>query len=320
MSWEDIRSAACYYGLRDDPTFLKDQTAAFQDFLDDVRAGGMQGAGRAIIPPWRIMITTVRVRPGLDLEGCGIGPRFDSGRGTFIGQFPVEADAIINDPTRTFPGQWMHWTRLSNFRLERLDGGTAGSGIKYTTSTGEGTIIDRVFVQGFPHNGIWMADGATPMKMRDLHVFKNGQYGFKIGDSTGTKRVYASLIETISGDANGLGLVHLQRLQRDYSVLCFMHVKSEGVTSGSQDNTFVIEDCTAGIEIHTLSMLGIIPRTTMKSMVRIKGPLTPRVALHNYGCSGIDNTLVDEANGITIPYTSPKIATFYKDGLLSSWG
>lgn len=316
----EIRSAACRYGLVDDPTLTKDQTTAFQSFLDGTLDNAI-GAGKAILPPWRIAFTQIKVGPGLDLEGSGIGPQFDAGRGTFLKQLPgTNKDAIINN-SRSGPGTWMHWTRLANFRLEGniATGDTIGSGIKYNSSPGEGCVLERVFVTKFPECGIWMADGATPLKMRDIHVFLSGQYGLRIGDSTGTKRVYASLIETISGDANGFGLVHLQRLQRDYSVLCFMHVKSEGATSNSQDNTFVIEDCTAGVEVHAMSMLGIQPRTSIKTMVRIKGPMTPRVALHNYGAAGIDNTLVDEVNNITIPY-APKIALFYKDGLLSSWG
>jgi hypothetical protein len=68
-----------------------------------------------------------------------------------------------------------------------------------------------------------------------------------------------------------------------------------------------------------MSMLGIQPRTTVKSMVKITGPSSPRVSLYNYGALGIDNTILDEATGNTIPY-APKIALFYKDGLLSSWG
>lgn len=316
----DIRHAAYRYGLVDDPTVSLDQTEKLQAFLDGAQDGAF-GAGKAILPPWRIAFRQIKVGPGLDLEGSGIGPQFDSGRGTFLKQLPgTNLDAIVNN-SKSGPGQWMHWTRLANFRLEgNLSGGdTLGSGIKYLTSTGEGCVLDRIFIKNFPECGVWMADGATPMKMTDLHVFQNGQYGLRVGDSVGTKRVYASLIETISGDGTGLGLVHLHRLQRDYSVLCFMHVKSEGVTSGTQDNTFVIEDCTAGVEIHTMSMLGILPRTSVKSMVRIKGPASPRLAIHNYGGSGIDHTIVDEMNNITIPHV-PKIALYYKDGLLSSWG
>jgi hypothetical protein len=313
----DIRYAACHYGLVDDPTLTKDQTAPLQAFLDGT-LDNAQGAGKAILPPWRIAFTQIRVKAGLDLEGCGIGPRFDPGRGTYLKQLPgINLDAIINGTGS--PGNWMHWTRLSNFRLEGDPSNTAGSGIKYNVSPGEGCVMDRVMVVGFPENGIHFADGATPLKCRDLHVFRNGQYGLKIGDAEGTKRVYATLIETISGDSNGKALVGLQRLQRDYSVMCFMHVKSEGTTSGSQDDTFHIEDCTAGVEIHSMSMLGIQPRTTVKSMVRIKGPATPWVGLYNCGGSGIDNLIVDEATGNTVPYAR-KVALFYKDGLLSSWG
>ena len=307
----EIRYASGDFNLVDDPTMTKDQTAGLQAFLS-----AMGGSGKAILPPWRMAFRQLIITPGLDLEGSGIGPQYDSGRGTLLKQLPgSNCDAIV---TQDLTGSWMHWTRLSNFRLEGTPTDTVGSGIKFLRPLGEGTTIDRVFVKGFPENGIWLADGAVPGKLRDLHLFQNGQYGLKLGSHDALKRFYATYIETVSGDDNGLGLIHLVKLQKAYTTIQFMHVKSEGDTT-KQNDMIHIEDCLCNVSIHTASSTGIIPRTVIKSMVKITGPQTPRVSIHDPGWSGIDYLINDTANNITVPAGNP-IALYYKDGLLSSWG
>lgn len=306
----DIRYASGDFDLVDDPTLAKDQTVGLQAFLN-----AMSGAGKAILPPWRMAFRQLTVGPGLDLEGSGIGPPYDPGRGTLLKQLPgSNVDAIV---TSNLPGTWMHWTRLSNFRLEGTPTDTAGSGIKFLRSLGEGTTVDRVFIRGFPEQGIWLADGATPAKLRDLHLFQNGQYGLKIGNDT-IKRFYTTYIETVSGDDNGLGLIHLLKLQKTYTTIEFMHVKGEGNTT-KQNDLVHIEDCSCNVSLHAASSTGIIPRTVVKSLVKITGPMTPRVSLFNPGWSGIDHLINDTANNITIPASNP-VALFYHNKILGSWG
>lgn len=318
----DRRDAARYYGLRDDPTLTKDQTASLQDFLDGtLDAAG--GGGKAMLPPWRLAFTQLKVGPGLDLEGCGIGPRYDPGRGTFLQQLPgTNADAVINDPARTRSGGWMHWVRLANFRLEGnlSTGDTLGSGIRYTTGLGEGCVIERVFVKNFPDHGIWLADGAVPLKLRDLHLFQNGRYGLVLGADT-PKQWSTCLVETVSGDDNGVGLIHLKKIQKLYAAVCLMHIKGEGHTT-KQNDLIHIEDCACPVSVHVPSLSGIIPRTVVKSMVTITGPSTPRLSLFGPTGNGIDYLINDMQNGTTIPAgeTAQCIALFYRDGLLQRWG
>lgn len=306
----DIRYASGDYNLVDDPALALDQTAGLQAFIN-------AGSGKAILPPWRIAFTQLKVTPGLDLEGSGIGPQWDGQRGTYLKQLPgSNKDAIINDPAKAGPGAWMHWTRLSNFRLEGTLTDTAGSGIKYSTSPGEGCIIDRVFVKGFPEHGIWMADGAVPLKLRDLHLFQNGQYGLKIGNST-VKLFSSCHIDTISGDENGLGLVHLQKIQKTTSNVSIIQLKSEAAIK--QDWTVHIEDCNCPIKIDSPSVQGTLPHANPKALVRISGPMTPRLSLYNVTGNWIDHLIDDTVNAIQLPMAH-KIAVFYKDGLVSSWG
>lgn len=318
----DIRSAAYRYGVVDDPTLTIDQTAAMQAFLDGT-LDGAQGAGKAVLPPWRIAFTQIKVRPGLDLEGSGIGPQFDPGRGTFLKQLPgINTNAIVNDPSKTASGGWMHWTRLANFRLEgNFSAGDAiGSGIKYSTGMGEGCVIERVFIKNFPENGVWIADGAVPLKLRDLHLFQNGQYGLKLGNVT-ARQWSTCHVETVSGDDNGVGLIHLLKIQKLYSTVGLYHIKGESHTT-LQNDLVHIEDCLCPVAIHQPSLSGVIPRSVQKSMVRITGSMTPRLSLFSTTGNGIDWIVNDAVNAIQIPAgdTAMKIALFYKDGLLSSWG
>lgn len=315
----DIRHAAYKYGLVDDPTVSLDQTAQLQAFLDGAQDGAF-GAGKAILPPWRIAFRQIKVGPGLDLEGSGIGPQFDSGRGTFLKQLPgTHLDAIVNN-SKSGPGQWMHWTRLANFRLEGNPTDTSGSGIKYSTGLGEGTVIERVFVKHFPEHGIWLADGAVPLKLRDLHLFQNGQYGLRLGNAT-ARQWSTCHVETVSGDDNGLGLIHLWKIQKLYSTVGLYHIKGESHTT-LQNDLVHIEDCGCPVAIHQPSLSGVIPRNVQKSIVRITGPMTPRLSLFSTTGNGIDWIINDTVNAIQLPAgeTAQCIALFYRDGLLSRWG
>lgn len=318
----EIRDAAYRYGLVDDPSLMRDQTGSLQNFLDG-SLDSANGAGKAVLPPWRIAFTQLKIRPGLDLEGSGIGPRYDPGRGTFLRQLPgTNKDAIINDPAKTAPGGWMHWTRLSNFRLEGnyAEGDVSGSGIKYSTGAGEGTSIERVFIKNFPEHGIWMADGAVPLKLRDLHLFQNGMYGLKLGNST-AKIWSTCLVETVSGDDNGIGLIHLQAIDKLFAAVCLMHIKGES-HNVKQNDLVHIENCACPVAIHVPSLSGVIPRTVVKSIVRLTGPATPRLSIFSPTGNGIDYLLMDDVNAFKIPAgaAAQKIAVFYHDGLLGSWG
>jgi hypothetical protein len=303
------------YGLVDDATLLVDQTTALQNYLN------AYGTGTAHLPNWRIAFTQVKLRPGTTLIGAGIGPGASGSTnyGTYLRQLNgSNVDAIINDPASAAPGSWHHWTRLSGFRLEKAVGhtDTLGSGIKFSTSPGEGMIIDWVFIARFPENGIWLADGAVPLKMRDLHLFLNGEYGLKLGTST-TKLWSGMYIETVSGDQNGLGLIHLHKLQSTNSTLLINHIKAESPTvAGTQDCTIHIEDCLTPIEIHCIGMLGITPKVNEKIMVKITGTNTPTVAVYGMDGSLVDTMIKDLQNNITIPWDADRTSIVYKDGVI----
>jgi hypothetical protein len=303
------------YGLVDDSTLLIDQTTALQNYLNAA------GTGTCYLPNWRIAFTQIKVRPGMTLIGAGIGAQAVQ-YGTYLRQLSgSNVSAIVNDPTVTFPGQWMHWTKLMGFRLEKASGhtDTLGSGIEFNTAPGEGMIIEWVHVNRFPKQGIWLADGATPLKMRDLHLGHNGEYGLKLGTST-TKLWSSMYISTVSGDNNGIALIHLQKMQSAIGTLLINHIKSEASQPGSgglQDTTIHIEDCTIPIEIHAMNFLGITPKVNDKIMIRLTGTNTPK-SLSVYGMAGslVDYLIKDNQNGISVPWNANRCGIIYKDGIV----
>jgi hypothetical protein len=167
----------------------------------------------------------------------------------------VNDDAIIFERETIFdalPYQYIGMCGISDLLLQGYSESTAGSGIclrsaaKNATAS-EGLWMKRLFVSGFAEDGIEFPAGAVPMHFEDIDAYFNGRYGVNVVRGNNAQGVY---LDSISGDGNSEGLIHLEDFIKNDSVI-ISNVKSEKRSNpfrlsatGKQENAIVLEDCT----------------------------------------------------------------------------
>jgi hypothetical protein len=123
-------------------------------------------------------------------------------------------------------------------------------------ASGEGTKFEHLMIQGFAGEGIFVW-GGVPLYMEDIHPSGNGTYGVNI-NPTGTAPMQTHLLTMISGDDNGLALIHLGPSAGVGSAVTWLieGVKAEKHTPGKQNDAIILDGMNGSpVTIHGVAFL-----------------------------------------------------------------
>jgi hypothetical protein len=276
------------------PNSENDQTTEVQNILNAAATECMEWRPH----PGRYVITQVTQPRGAYVRGVGTGARVSKPGSVFVQPKDFNGSMIKEDPTLP-DNEWMHWGGWESCMLVKEPGGTAteGHAIDIAKPVGENYKIQNVHIEGFPESGIRYRRGGTPVWLRDIHVFRCGKYGIDLEKGPGDK-LNCGAIDWLSGDDNGIALVHL-KTQGDLSEhFSIKHVKAETRVAGKQAYVFHFEDIYQ-IGIHIEHVGGVCVgqgATTAQAIVYLTGNFTGRVHVKNAYIPGMKAVLKDMSN------------------------
>jgi hypothetical protein len=213
---------------------ITDDTNAIQNTIN---AAAASTGSIVFFPPGVYLVSQIALAQGVSLVGSGINPS-PWGLGTTLQQKAnVNKHLIVS----TGSGGYQHWSVISNMRLQGDASNTSGSGIHFSVASGEGTKFEHLLIENFAAEGIFVL-GGVPLYMEDIHAFSNGTYGINI-NPTSTAPMQTHLLTLISGDDNGVALIHLGPSSGVGSGVSWLieGVKAEKHIAGKQNNAILLD-------------------------------------------------------------------------------
>jgi hypothetical protein len=214
---------------------IADDTTAIQNTINAAASGS---GSIVFFPPGVYLASQIVLMQGISLVGSGMNPS-PWGMGTTLQQKAgVNKDFVVGNGGGD---GYQHWSVISNMRLQGDPSNTSGSGIHFNVATGEGTKFEHLMVSGFAAEGIF-ALGGVPLYMEDIHPSANGTYGVNI-NPTSTAPMQTHLLTMISGDDNGIALIHLGPSRGVGGSVTWLveGVKAEKHTPGKQNDAIILD-------------------------------------------------------------------------------
>jgi hypothetical protein len=272
------------------PNDPSDQTAKIQEMLDTAAAECVVAWLRAGV----YWVTQLSIPRGCYFRGSGMGGVVNT-KGTVLAQFKdFDGSLIVNAPLPTT--EWQHWGGVEFMHLYKEPGGTAtqGHGIDMSNPVGEDFRPYRLMIENFPQSGIRYRRGGTPVWLNDLHIFRCGEYAIDL-EKSGGDRLHCCSIERISGDDNGLGMIHLKTVGDLSEQVSIKHIKAEAHQAGKHPYLFVFEDISQiFIDIeHIGGVVSAAATPTCDALVRIAGNFTGTVDITKAWITGYKSMLRD---------------------------
>jgi len=231
----DVRHTSFSGGAKCDG--VTNDTAAIQAAINFCASST---CGEVRFPPGTCMATQIEWKRHIILQGSGV-QLIGNLRGTRLQQIAgTNTDFIITD-TGLSTTAGFHSASIRDMTIRGNSGDATGNGIKFNTVTGEATTLERVRVDNFPQNGIFVAQGSIPFYAEDLHLNTNGDAGLRM--ESGATR-HTALINMVSGDDNLNGLVYVKTGGGTGNIdnVTLVGVKGEKTTAGRQNNAIVVDD------------------------------------------------------------------------------
>jgi hypothetical protein len=270
-----------------------DQTTEIQNLLNAAASECIEWRPHA----GRYIFTQVTQPRGAYIRGIGTGAPQSKPGTVFIQPKDFNGSMVKEDPTLP-TNEWMHWGGWENCFFLKEKGGTAtiGSAIDIGRPVGENYKIQNVHIDGFPESGIRYRRGGTPVWLRDIHVFWCGQYGIDLAKGGGDV-LNCGAIDWLSGDDNGIALVHLMTQGTLGENFAITHVKGETRTANRQKYLFHFEKVfQLGIHIsHVGGMALGAGAGTADALVWLTDSFTGRVYIENANVPGYKAVLRDHS-------------------------
>ena len=239
-----------------------DDTLAIQAAINAAADGNL--GGDVYFPIGTYIVTGLILHPRVNLVGAGVGTSL--GWGTLV-KLKAGSDTSVITSSEGGPGGVHHWSRIANLRIDgNKENNTAGHGILVPGYSGEGFLVDHVFVSNCSEHGIFIASGTVPLYLRDVHPFGCDGSGIKIARANG-QRVITALLEVISGDDNAVALIEIDGVNSGPVVMV-------GIKSERHPNAILIKNGDGGTFV--INGIGGTANAseTKNALIRVEGAST----------------------------------------------
>jgi hypothetical protein len=264
------------FGVVNDPGLTIDQTNLVQLAIDTAK-----GHGPICMEPWKVGVTQLRLYQGSAIWGAGMAP-WNYG-GSNLCRLPGTTGSMLIPDPATLPGtEYWHWLQLRNLYLEDAVENMSGSGIEILARTGEGFIMENLFVYGFGEHNIAFRRGGTNLYATNLHLMRAKTGAGLLVERTAADTWNSVDVQRVSGDNNKVALIRVFKAGESFENYKFSTIKAESKDADSQPCVVELEGLnTAFVDIENVSAQAIGAAANPTSVVKLVGQDFARLRVRN---------------------------------------